>query len=63
MTKLLTGPKQEARKKGSVALVAWVGTGAVAGAGWWVLAGGGALVSAWLTFKWLRHRGKWGLRF
>ena len=64
MTKLLPGPKKEARKKGTVALASWVGTGVLAyAAPVWPLLLGGAALSGWFTLKWLRHRGKWGLRF
>jgi hypothetical protein len=64
MTQLLAAPKKEAAKKRNRALVAWTGT-AVIGA--WTLSpaliGLGAILSGFLTFKWLKHRGKWGLRF
>jgi len=63
MTKLLAAPKQEARKKGTTALVAWAATGGCAALGWWVVLAGGALVSSWLTWRWLRFRGQWGLKF
>ncbi len=62
MTKLLAAPKKEARKKGAIALVAWAGTGTAAALGWWYVLAGGALASVWLTWRWLRFRGKWGLR-
>ncbi len=64
MTQLLAAPKKEADKKRNKALIAWGGT-AIIGA--WTLSpfliGAGALLSGVLTFKWLKHRGKWGLRF
>ena len=64
MTELLTAPKSEARKKGTKALVAWGATGAAVAIGFpgWLLVAPAAL-SAWLTYKWLAFRGKWGLRF
>lgn len=64
MTQLLAAPKKEAAKKRNKALVAWAGTAAVGvftGSG--ILIGAGALLSGFFTFKWLKHRGKWGLRF
>ncbi len=71
MVKLLEGPKKVARTKGTKALAAWVGTGAVAtlfGLGIGVTAaavvgGLGAIVSVLFTYKWLRYRGEWGLKF
>ncbi len=71
MVKLLDGPRKEARSKGNKALVSWVGTGAVAtlfAVGIGPIAAGvigtiGAAFSFLLTWKWLRFRGEWGLRF
>ena len=64
MTQLLAAPKKEAAKKRNKALIAWAGTAAVGGLTMSpLLIGAGALFSGFLTFKWLKHRGKWGLRF
>lgn len=71
MVKLLEGPRKKARKKGTNALAAWAGTGAVAtlfGLGIGVTAaavvgGIGAILSVMLTYKWLKYRGEWGLKF
>lgn len=72
MVKLLEGPRKEARAKGTKALASWVGTGAgvlVFGAllgstTLGVIVGGvGAAFSLLLTWKWLKYRGEWGLRF
>ena len=64
MTQLLAEPRKEAAKNRNRALVAWGGTAAV---GVWTgsafVIAAGALLSGFLTFKWLKHRGKWGLRF
>ena len=71
MVKLLEGPRKESRSKGTKALAAWVGTGGVTalfayGVGLvaaCVIGGIGGLMSLWLTWKWLKYRGEWGLKF
>jgi len=72
MVKLLEGPRKEARRKGTTALLGWVGTGATIGlfavgfgslTGAVVFGGIGAALSAYLTYRWLRFRGEWGLHF
>ena len=65
MTELLADPKKEAAKRRNKALAAWTSTAGVGGltAAPAVLIGAGAVVSGWLTFKWLKHRAQWGLRF
>jgi len=64
MTQLLADPKQEAAKRRNKALAAWTGTVVVGGlTAAPVVVGIGAAVSGWLTFKWLKHRAQWGLRF
>jgi hypothetical protein len=63
MTELLTQPKKEARKKGMTAAAIWLGTGVAAAAGLGYVAAGAGAAAAWYTFKWLKFRGKWGLRF
>ena len=65
MTELLADPKKEAAKRRNKALAAWTGTAIVGGltAAPVVLVGAGAVVSGWLTLKWLKHRAQWGLRF
>ncbi len=64
MTQLLADPKKEAAKCRNKALAAWTGTAVVGGLTTYpILIGAGAVVSGWLTFKWLKHRAQWGLRF
>ena len=63
VVKLLTEPKSEARKKGRQALITWIGTGGSMVLGWWPLAVVGGGLGAWLTWRWLKFRGQWGLRF
>lgn len=64
MPELLPGPRQEAAKKRNAALIAWAGAAAVGAltASPFLLVGGVGL-SGWLTFRWLKFRGQWGLRF
>jgi hypothetical protein len=72
MVKLLDGPRKEARSRGTLALVGWVGTGVGvllfgAGVGSIILGGIvgviGSVISVGLTWRWLKYRGEWGLRF
>jgi hypothetical protein len=64
MTQLLADPKKEAAKRRNKALAAWTATAVVGGLTTApILIGAGAVVSGWLTFKWLKHRAQWGLRF
>ncbi|MGM0577102.1 MAG: hypothetical protein ACQEXJ_15360 [Myxococcota bacterium] len=61
---MLATPKAEARRRGRFAAGAWIGTGVLALVGLpptLVVIGG--VGSGWLTWRWLRYRGKWGLRF
>jgi hypothetical protein len=65
---MLTKQKDEAAKRGRQAGLAWIITGAVAGAtlfgaGSWLLTAVGVGVSGYLTRRWFRYRAEWGLRF
>ncbi len=59
---LMSRDKSEARKKGTLALSAWIGTGLL---GFYspllaVFLGGGA---AYLTYRWFMFRARRGMRF
>jgi hypothetical protein len=63
VTSLTSRDKNEARKKGLMAIGAWGGAGLLALANWPVfglIAAGGA---GYLTYKWFMFRAKRGMRF
>lgn len=65
----LTKQRKEAQRLGRNALLSGVGSAAL----YWMLGGiplvgtvvalGGLGLTAYQTWQWLQHRGKWGLRF
>ena len=59
---LISRDKAEAKKKGTIALAAWVGTGILA---FYtpLLAVIGAAGAAYLTYRWFMFRAKRGMRF
>lgn len=61
---LMSRDKDEAKKKGYIALSAWIGSGALMFFAHWPLLGlataGGAV---YLTYKWFMFRAKRGMRF
>lgn len=61
---MLAEPRKQARRKGMAALAGWAGTGVVvATIGGWILPVAGVVASGYLTFDWLRFRGRWGIKF
>ncbi len=59
---LMSRGKALARKKGTIALSAWVGTGILAFY-WPLLAVIGAAGSVYLTYRWFMFRAQRGMRF
>jgi hypothetical protein len=59
---LMSRDKAEARKKGTIALLSWVGTGFLA-FHWPLLAVLGGATAAYLTYRWFMFRAKRGMRF
>lgn len=55
--------KRESTKKGLVAGAAGVGTAVLLVSGWTFFGVVGLAGTGYLTYKWLAHRGKWGMRF
>ena len=55
--------KAKANRQGFMASVAGIGTIALFALTPWFFGAAGLGVTGYLTYKWLRYRGKWGLRF
>jgi hypothetical protein len=55
--------KAEARKKGYMALSAWVGAGVLVFAHWPIVGLATAGGAAYLTYKWFMFRARRGMRF
>jgi hypothetical protein len=60
---LMARDKEEAKKKGIVALGVWGGSAALMAVGWPLTATAGAVGAAYLTYKWFAFRAKRGMRF
>jgi hypothetical protein len=62
-TSLMGRDKEEAKKKGILALGAAAGSGVLFVVGWPVLGAGVAVGASYLTYKWFMYRAKRGMRF
>ena len=63
MTSLMARDKEEAKKKGFMALGVWGGSAVLLAVGWPMTATGAAVGAAYLTYKWFTYRAKRGMRF
>jgi hypothetical protein len=63
MTSLMVRDREEAKKKGYLAVGATVGSGLLFWAGAPFLGAGAAAGAAYLTFKWFMFRARRGMRF
>jgi F0F1-type ATP synthase assembly protein I len=60
---LMSRDKSEAKKKGTIALAAWVGSGVLFWHHWPIVGLAAVGGAAYLTFKWFMFRAKRGMRF
>ena len=63
MTSLMVRDREEAKKKGYLAIGATIGTGVLFAINAPFLGAGAAAGAAYLTFKWFMFRAKRGMRF
>ena len=63
MTTLMERDKNEAKKKGIVALGAWGGSATLMALGFTFPAGAAAAAAGYFTYRWFMYRAKRGMRF
>lgn len=59
----LSKQKKEARKKGYAAAGAASATALLSFLLSWAFLFPGIPITGWLTYRWLRHRAEWGIKF